>query len=122
MSSFFKSFIYAFQGIWFGLQERSMRFHLLATLIVLGLGWYFQISQTEWLIVFLCIGSVLTAELFNTALEAICDAIAPLHTEMHKQMGKPKDVGAAGVLVAAATALLAGIIIFLPKILLFFQL
>ncbi len=122
MSAFFKSFLYAFQGIWFGLKERNMRIHLLITLLVLAMGWFFKVTETEWLVLFLCIGLVITAELFNTALEAVCDAIAPLHTHMHALMGKPKDLGAAAVLTAAGSSFLVGLIIFLPKILLLLQL
>lgn len=117
MHSFFKSFFYAFNGVLFGLQERNMRIHVLATLIVITLGVLLKVTQTEWLLLFLCIGFVITAELFNTALEAICSAIAPLHTEMHKYMGKPKDLGAAAVLISAITSLIIGLSIFLPRIL-----
>jgi len=119
---FFKSFTYAFTGIWFSLQERNMRIHLLAMLIVLFLGWFLNVSHVEWLILFLCIGMVLTAEMFNTALEAICDAIAPLHTDMHKYMGKPKDLGAGAVLISASFSLIVGLIIFLPRLVMLFSL
>jgi len=112
----FRSFSFAFQGIAAGIQERNMKIHLLATLVVLFLGFFFQISRIEWTILLLCIGMVIITELLNTAIEEICNVIAPLHQEAYQRMGKPKDVAAGAVLIAASLSLIIGSLIFFPYI------
>ncbi|WP_421919047.1 diacylglycerol kinase family protein [Marinifilum sp.] len=51
--------------------------------------------------------------LFNTAIENICDFI---HPDYHDKIKKIKDISAAAVLIGAITALLVGLLIFLPKL------
>ena len=88
-----------------------MRFHLAATVLVLGLSWYFQLTQTEWLFISLAITSVWTAELFNTAIEALTD----LNTkEIHPLAKVAKDCAAGAVLITSLFALIAGGIVFFP--------
>jgi diacylglycerol kinase len=67
----------------------------------------------EWLIILGCCCVVIIAELFNTALEELCNK---LHPEKDSQIGKVKDISAAAVLVTALFSLLAGILIFGNKI------
>ena len=57
------------------------------------------------------IGFVLTAETFNTALEELCDKFQPTHDP---HIGKIKDLAAAAVLVSSITALIVGLIIYVP--------
>ncbi|MNY66215.1 Undecaprenol kinase [compost metagenome] len=58
-------------------------------------------------------GLVFVCELFNTALEALADFASP---GKHPQIKKVKDLAAAAVLLSAISALITGIIIFLPKL------
>ncbi len=111
------SFKYAFQGIVFGLQERNMKIHVAAVLLVFIFGFVFSVTKMEWAVLFLCIGGVIASELCNTAIEEICDVIAPLHDEAYRKMGKPKDLAAGAVLVSSMIALMVGLIIFVPHIL-----
>ncbi len=83
----------------------------------IGAGFYFEISITEWSLVILCIAGVLSAEAFNTGLEYLTDLVSP---EYHLLAKKTKDVAAAGVLLMAIGAAIIGIIIFFPKIMLWF--
>jgi diacylglycerol kinase len=63
----------------------------------------------EWGLVVTAIGLVLGAELFNTALERICDETSGgKHSEGVKDC---KDISAAAVLVTALAALVIGIVI-----------
>jgi diacylglycerol kinase (ATP) len=80
-----------------------------------GLGWWFKISGNEWLWVALSITIVLVTEVFNTMIEALTDLVSPGYNE---KAGHIKDMSAGAVVIAAAFALLTGIIIFLPKLLL----
>ena len=53
-------------------------------------------------------------ELFNTALENVCDMISK---EEHSAIKNAKDQAAAAVLFASVFALIIGVFVFLPKIL-----
>ena len=53
------------------------------------------------------------AELFNTAVEKICDLIEPNHNLVIKAS---KDMAAAGVLLAALFSVVVGLVIFLPPL------
>lgn len=90
-----------------------MVIHLIATVIVILFGYYFQINKIEWLAIVMSIGLVWISEIFNSAFEYVCDGIT---TKTHPLIKKIKDVSAAGVIVAAFVALIIGGIIFIPKI------
>lgn len=106
------SFKYAFEGIWTALkQEPNLKFHLLSALIVILFGLIFNISKIEWLFIIVAIGLVFSLELTNTAIEEIVDSFTK---DVHPAAKKAKDVASAAVLVAAVTALLIGLFVFLP--------
>jgi diacylglycerol kinase (ATP) len=86
---------------------------LAATAAVVALGVFLAISRSEWLAIILAIGMVWTAEALNTAVEFLADEVS---LERRKLIGNAKDVGAAGVLVAAASALVVGAVVFVPYI------
>jgi diacylglycerol kinase len=111
------SFSFAFNGLRILLkEEHNSRIHLIAAIIAIALGFILGLSATEWILLILCIGLVFSMEILNSALEKLSDFSSPGKNEMIK---KVKDLSAAAVLVSAITALLIGIIIFLPKILLY---
>ena len=111
----FNSFKYAFKGITSLFQsEANAKIHLLAAILVVIAGIYFQISLVEWMICTLCIVAVFSAEAFNTAIEQLTDLVSPEHNE---KAGRIKDLSAAAVLLIAIGAAIAGLIIFLPEIL-----
>ncbi len=111
-----RSFGYAFEGIRTLLRdEHNSRIHLAAMIVAIVLGFALGISATEWCVVALCCGCVLMAEAMNSAIEAIADLVSP---EFHPLIKKAKDVAASGVLMMAIGAAVAGIVIFLPKIIL----
>lgn len=108
------SFGHAFRGVAAALHsEVHLRLHALATVAVIGLGFYFRIDRTEWALVALAVGTVWAAELANTAIEALTDLVSP---EYHPLAGKAKDVAAGAVLVAALAALVVGLLVFAPRI------
>jgi len=109
-----QSFRYAFNGlIMLFREEPNARIHLLATVIVVLLGMYFNIFALEWVGIILSIGLVIAMEALNTALENLSDFVSP---EKQSAIKKTKDLAAAAVLVSAITAFIIGVIIFLPKI------
>lgn len=107
-----RSFGYAWQGIRSCVgKEQNLSFHLIASVIVIVAGLILGITQTEWMIIVLCMGVVIAAELFNTAIEKLVDLVSP---ERHPIAGQIKDIAAGAVLVCAAAAAIIGLIIFVP--------
>lgn len=113
-----RSFRYAWQGIKCCVgKEQNLSFHLIAAAAVVIAGFCFGITQTEWLIIILCIEMVIAAELFNTAIEKLVDRVSP---ERNPIAGQVKDIAAGAVLVCAAAAAIIGLIIFIPYLTRFF--
>ncbi len=108
----------AFKGLRYAYKTQpNFKIHTYATIIVIILGFFFQISSGEWLALALVIGFVITMEVVNTAIETLVD----LYTDKYLYLaGAAKDLGAAMVLVMAITSVVVGLIIFLPKILALF--
>ncbi len=92
--------------------EWNFRIHAVIAVLVAVAGLVFKISVGEWVAVVLSAGMVFMAEVFNTALEYLADAV---HPEADRGVGMAKDAAAAGVLIAAVAAAVVGAIIFLPK-------
>jgi len=112
-NNIFSSFIHAFSGIGYALKsERNFRFHFIAFVLVLGLGFYFKIGPGEWIALSIAIGLVFITELLNSALELLCDHVTP---EKHETIKSIKDISAAAVLIASLTALAIGLLIFIPR-------
>lgn len=108
------SFKYATNGIFEMFKtELNAKIHLVATLLVIGAGFLFNVTRLEWLILILLIGMVLVAEGFNTAIEHLADSFT---LEKHPEIGKAKDIAAGAVLLAAITAAVVGLIVFIPHL------
>ncbi|MCB1203038.1 MAG: diacylglycerol kinase family protein [Verrucomicrobiae bacterium] len=108
-----QSFIDAGRGLVTVLRtEWNFRIHAVIALLVTLAGFLFQISSGEWLAVVLSAGVVFMAEVFNTAIEYLADAV---HPEADRGVGMAKDAAAGGVLIAAVAAAIVGAIVFLPK-------
>lgn len=107
------AFQFAFYGIKELIRESHFKIHLIATGIVIIFGILFRINSLEWAVVWLSIGAVLTAEAINSAIETVCDLIMP---SRHPLVKKIKDISAGAVLLAAGSAVAAGLFIFLPKL------
>jgi diacylglycerol kinase (ATP) len=100
--------------VWAALRtEIHLRFHALATVVVLGLGFYFRLSRLEWALVALAVGLVGSLELVNTAVEAVVNLVSP---DYHPLAGRAKDVAAGAVLVGALAALAVGLLVFGPRV------
>ena len=113
------SFKYALSGIKSAFKtEQNMKIHLLIMEIVILMALILNISFNEWLIVLICFMVVISSELFNTALEKCVDLASPNKNEIAKLA---KDISAGAVLITAIFAAIIGIIIFLPKIIIFMK-
>ena len=111
---FLKSFVYAFRGIKYMIQnERNFRFHITFMTYmfsILILSDWFVISRVEYAILILTCGSVISAEVFNTALENAVNLAKEEHTEFGRIS---KDTAAGAVLVNAVFAIVTGFIVML---------
>ena len=57
----FKSFGYAFEGIWTGIsKERNMKIHCLAVILVTAVGTFVGLTPMEWCICLLLFGMVIS--------------------------------------------------------------
>ena len=105
-----KSFAAAFKGIFSCVRtERNFRFHLLVAFYVLLCAAITEATVTEWQLLLVCIGAVTSAELFNTALEALCDTV---HPDRSSGIRLVKDMAAGGVLILALLSSVIGGLIF----------
>lgn len=108
------SFKYAFQGLKYAFKyEQNILVHALATILVILAGFCFKLSSLEWIAIFLIIGLVIATELINTSIEATIDLITD---QVHPLAKVAKDTAAAAVLTFGITAIIIGLIIFIPKI------
>lgn len=107
-----RSFGHAFRGLGFMLKtQHNAWIHLGMTGIVIAAGVYVGLSFYDWRWITLAVGMVWVAEIVNTAFEHLCDVVQP---EFHVSVKAAKDVAAGAVLVAAITAAIIGLLVFLP--------
>jgi diacylglycerol kinase len=108
--SFIRSFVVACRGFAVAVkEERNMKIHLSTALLVISLGFYFKVSQLEWIILLIMIGLVIGAELLNTAIENLTDLVSP---EKQALAGKVKDIAAAAVLFISFISVVVRFVIF----------
>ncbi|MDN3581844.1 diacylglycerol kinase [Mucilaginibacter flavus] len=114
MKRLIRSFGFAFKGLRHATATQpNFRIHLVLTAIAIGLGFFLDISFNEWEWIALSIAFVLVVELLNTGIETLTDLVSPGYNE---KAGRVKDVSAGAVVVAALFALITGVVIFLPKL------
>lgn len=110
-----KSFVYAYRGLCTLVStQHNMWIHLLATIVVIGGGFYFQVTKLDWMFLIIAIMVVWITEAINTAIEFLCNYVSP---ELQPLIGKTKDIAAAAVLISAIGASILGLIIFKPYLL-----
>lgn len=102
--SFARRFGYAWNGLvatW--KSEGSFRIQASAFVLMLGVLIGLKPAAIWWALIASASAAVLAAELFNTALENLVDAV---HPDFHPLIGKAKDCAAGAVLVLSFAALL----------------
>ena len=109
-----RSFRYAFAGVGLLLREEpNARIHVTITVLVLVAGIVLRVSPVEWGVLVVCIGMVLAAEAFNSAIERVADYLT---TERDDRIRDIKDLAAGAVLLCAIAAAIVGLIVFVPHI------
>ena len=92
--------------------EASIKIQVFLAIIMTVLGFYFKISNTEWIMQIFAIAMVMGTEGMNTAVEKVCDYIQP---EFDSKIGFIKDVSAGAVMIVSIAASIIGLLIYLPK-------
>ena len=107
---FLKSFKYAFRGIVYCINnERNMRIHTVTALYVFAFSFFFDLTRTQYAVLFLTFALVLAAELFNTVAEELSDLSAASFNPVVRIV---KDMASGAVLVGAAFSVAVGICLF----------
>jgi diacylglycerol kinase len=100
----------ALRGLKFGIRGHSSFFvHFFVAAMVIAAGILLQCRPLQWAVLLLCIGFVLTAELFNSAIETLHRG---LDAQTRERTWKALDIAAGAVLLASITAALVGLGIF----------
>lgn len=108
--TFIRSFGYAIEGFRTAVAtERNIKVQLLVGVLAIVAGVVLRIDTLSWVLVLLCIGLVLFAELVNTSIEAIVDLATQ---DLHPLAKRAKDIAAASVFTLSITAAVVGIIVF----------
>jgi diacylglycerol kinase (ATP) len=106
---------FALRGMFLLLRtEASIKIQFFIALLVTAAGFYFEISNTEWILQLFAIGLVMGIEGINTAIEKISDYIQP---ENDPKIGFIKDISAGAVMIVSIVASIIGLIIYVPKLL-----
>lgn len=105
-----KSFTFAFRGLIYCIKnERNMRIHITAALIVLPFSFIYDLTRPEYAILILIMGMVMVCELINTAIETLVN----LGSESYDSLARiAKDVAAGAVLMCAIAALMVAVALF----------
>lgn len=109
-----RKFAEALRGLKLGVRGQSSFFvhFFLAVLVVLA-AIVLRCSAIEWCILIGCIGLVLTAELFNSAIETLFRGLEP---EARERVWPCLDIAAGAVLLASGTAAIIGILVFIGRL------
>ena len=94
-------------------EEHNARVHIIATMLVIIIASRLNITTIEFGLLIFAVGLVWTSEAFNSAIEALADEV---NNQYSMGIKKTKDIAAGAVLISSFTALVIGLIVFLPKL------
>lgn len=100
----------AFRGLGFGVRgQSSFAVHVIMAMLVIITAVVLRCDPVQWCLLIGCIGLVLTAELFNTAIETL---FRELDEATRERAWPCLDIAAGAVFVASLTASIIGVVIF----------
>ena len=110
----------AFRGVKRGVRGHSSFFvHFFFAALALAAALALQCELAEWCLIVGCIGLVLSAELFNSAIETLFHG---LDADSKKRNRGSLDIAAGAVLIASLTAALIGLLVFGRRLVVLFHL
>ena len=104
----------AFRGARAGIRDQSsftVHFFIAAAVVIAAA--LLPVDRTEWSLLLLCITLVLSAEMFNSALESMARAVS---SQPNRDVGNALDIASAAVLVAALGATIVGTLVFAHRV------
>lgn len=106
----------SFKNAWRGLvfvfkHEQNFRIQLVIALVTILGAIYFPLKMWEVVLLLMLILLVLVIELLNSAFEYVSDLLKP---RLNSYVGAVKDIMAAAVLLTSLSALIIGLMIFVP--------
>lgn len=108
-----RSLYFAMTGILeFVREEHNARIHVVATIAVGIAAYVVKVTYAEAAALTIVVGVVWITEILNTCVERIMDFVQP---EEHPKIKFIKDLAAGAVLAASFTAVVVGLLIFIPK-------
>jgi diacylglycerol kinase len=116
MKRYLRSFGFALEGILETIRsERNFRTHIVVAAIAVAFGFYVGLSPLGWCVIVICIGAVMAAELFNTAIEKLGDGLADGRREHNVKLAKDASAGAV-FLLAVASVVIGVLLLLIPAI------
>jgi diacylglycerol kinase len=113
------SFTNAFNGLVYELKTQpNFKIHFFFSFISIIASIVLKISTIEWMIIIFLITVGLAIESVNSAIEAATDAI---DTRYRPDIKVAKDIAAAAMLIFALGSSTIALLIFFPKILVYFK-
>lgn len=104
-----RSFNHAYRGLVYAVRtQRNMRFHVVASAVVLVLSLLVGVSKLELAILVLVMAAVFVTEMLNTAIEFAVDLVT---REYHPLAKLAKDVSAGAVLITSVASLAVGYLV-----------
>jgi diacylglycerol kinase len=111
---FFMAFVYAWSGARLLFRtQRSFRIQAASAAVLIAGGLYLRLPLSGWCWLAMAIGTVMSAEALNTAIEFLANVVSP---QFHPEIKKVKDTAAAAVLFASAAAILVGVFVLGPSL------
>ena len=108
------AFGFALRGIAYAWRsQRNVRIQAAVAVAVVLVGAWLRVGALEWALLIMAMAMVLTAELLNTAIEAVVDLVSP---QTNPLAGAAKDACAAGVVVAVVGSVLLGLLVLGPPL------
>lgn len=109
-----KSANFAIEGILHGARtQRHLRYHFISAAAVLIASYVLGVTRLEFILLSLAVILVLSAEMLNSAVEAVVDLLSPEYTEKARIA---KDIAAGAVFIAAFGAAVLGYVILFPYV------
>lgn len=107
---------HAWSGVWVAFAtERNLRIQAVVYVIVLAVAILVQLSFLEVAMIVLAATVVMALEMVNTAVEHFADVVEPRYS---KVVGRIKDFTAGAVLLTSIAAVVVGLLLIVPPLVL----
>ena len=106
-------FRYAFEGLKACLKDKSIVIQLILGILAVIGGFIIRLDFYEWMSFIICIGMVISSEIFNSIIEHLCNLYTSEYNEKIKLI---KDLGSAAVLVTGIASLTVCILCLIRRI------